>query len=46
MRPATSARPNQSAPTMSTRPARRGVSQSADAAQARAMAMIPIGMLM
>ncbi len=29
MRPVTSARPNQSAPTMSTRPRRRGVSQSA-----------------
>ena len=34
---------NSEAPTTSTRPARRGVSQPADAAQASAIATIPIG---
>ena len=43
--PAMSARPNHAAPRMSTRPGRRGDSQSGAAAQARVSAMIPIGTL-
>ena len=45
IRPPASATPKSAAPTMSTRPGRRGVSQPGEAAQARARAPIPMGML-